>query len=74
LKKLRLKYLAKLPEGDMQKVWSESVGRLGRDAILFADYYNRLGNKVKILTGDESLKSYQPLEPPLIPRHRRYKN
>ena len=39
-----------------------------------ADYYNRLGNKVKILTGDESLKSYQPLEPPLIPRRRRDKN
>ena len=32
-----LKYLAKLPEGDMQKVWSESVGRLGRDAILYCE-------------------------------------
>lgn len=32
-----LKYLAKLPEGDIQKVWSESVGRLGRDAILYCE-------------------------------------
>ena len=39
-----------------------------------ADYYNKLGNQVEILTGDESLKSYQPLEPPLIPRRRRDKN
>jgi len=32
-----LKYLAKLPEGDMRKVWSEPVGRLGRDAMLYCE-------------------------------------
>ncbi|NEQ40990.1 MAG: hypothetical protein F6K40_34165 [Okeania sp. SIO3I5] len=39
-----------------------------------ADRYSRLGNQVEILTGDESLKSYQPQEPPLIPRRRKSKN
>ncbi|NET29568.1 AAA family ATPase [Okeania sp. SIO1I7] len=32
-----LKYLAKLPEGDMKKVWAETVGRLGRDAMLYCE-------------------------------------
>ncbi|MEM1171688.1 MAG: AAA family ATPase [Cyanobacteria bacterium P01_H01_bin.35] len=32
-----LKYLTKLPEGDMRKVWSEPVGRLGRDAMLYCE-------------------------------------
>ncbi|MGD1805155.1 AAA family ATPase [Dapis sp. BLCC M126] len=32
-----LKYLAKLPEGDMRKVWAEPVGRLGRDAMLYCE-------------------------------------
>jgi len=39
-----------------------------------ADYYNKSGNQVEILTGDESLKSYQPLQPSLIPRRRKSKN
>ncbi|NEQ40989.1 MAG: AAA family ATPase [Okeania sp. SIO3I5] len=39
-----LKYLAKLPEGDMRKVWSEPVGRLGKDAMLYCEeiwHYNQ---------------------------------
>ena len=39
-----------------------------------ADYYNKQGNQVEILTGDESSKSYQPLQPPLIPRRWKSKN
>ncbi|MGD1805154.1 hypothetical protein ACP6PL_06895 [Dapis sp. BLCC M126] len=38
-----------------------------------ADYYNKQGNQVEILTGDENLKSYQPLQPVLIPRRRKSK-
>jgi predicted ATPase len=30
-------YLSKIPEGDMQKVWAEPVGRLGRDAMLYCE-------------------------------------
>lgn len=32
-----LKYLAKLPEGDMRKVWAETVGRLHSDAMLYCE-------------------------------------
>ncbi|MGB3509718.1 MAG: AAA family ATPase [Microcoleaceae cyanobacterium] len=32
-----LKYLAKLPEGDMRKVWAETVGRLDSDAMLYCE-------------------------------------
>ena len=39
-----LKYLAKLPEGDMRKVWAETVGRLESDAMLYCEeiwHYNQ---------------------------------
>ncbi|WP_375339697.1 AAA family ATPase [Okeania sp. SIO2G4] len=32
-----LKYLAKLPEGGMRKVWAETVGRLDSDAMLYCE-------------------------------------
>ncbi|EDN66404.1 conserved hypothetical protein [Beggiatoa sp. PS] len=35
-----------------------------------AEYYTKMGNSVEILTGDEGLKSYQPI-PPKPPRRRR---
>ena len=31
------KYLAQLPEGDIQQVWAESVGRLDADAMLYCE-------------------------------------
>jgi predicted ATPase len=30
-------YLKELPEGDIQKVWAEKVGRLGTDAMLYCE-------------------------------------
>ena len=36
-----------------------------------AEYYARTGWSVEILTGDRGLKSYQPLQPAVVPRRRR---
>ncbi|MGB3509717.1 MAG: hypothetical protein WBA93_10820 [Microcoleaceae cyanobacterium] len=38
-----------------------------------ADYYAKSGFDVEIVTGDKALKSYQPTQPPLIPRRRKTK-
>ena len=32
-----LSYLSQLPEGDLQRVWAEPVGRLGSDAMLYCE-------------------------------------
>jgi len=32
-----LNYLSQLPEGDLQRVWAEPVGRLGSDAMLYCE-------------------------------------
>ena len=36
-----------------------------------AEFYASAGFKVEILTGDQGLKAYEPISPPLIPRRRR---
>jgi len=45
---------------------------LGDAAIVdVANHYAQLGYTVEILTGDEGLKSYEPLPPVVIPRRRK---
>ena len=36
-----------------------------------AEYYDKTGVKVKILTGDQGLKAYEPTTPPVIPRRKK---
>ena len=36
-----------------------------------AEHYAQMGSKVEILTGDQGLKSYEPITPVEIPRRRR---
>lgn len=35
-----------------------------------AEYYAQAGNNVEILTGDQGLKSYEPVNAPIVPRRR----
>lgn len=36
-----------------------------------AEYYAQMGHPVKLMTGDEGLRHYQPVSPPNPPRRRR---
>lgn len=36
-----------------------------------ADYYSQMGYQVEIMTGDQGLKSYEPIQPTEIPRRRK---
>jgi len=36
-----------------------------------AEYYAKVNCEVEILTGDQGLKAYQPIAPPLMPRRRK---
>ncbi len=36
-----------------------------------AEYYAQMNCRVEILTGDQGLKAYEPVTPPLIPRRRK---
>jgi len=55
--------------------WKETAltGQSLGDALIVdvADYYAEYGMPVKILTGDQGLKAYEPSEPAAIPRRRR---
>ena len=45
-----LNYLSQLPEGDLQRVWAEPVGRLGSDAMLYCE--EKWGNNQEPLLVD----------------------
>ncbi len=56
-------------------VWPDlAVSRLSiGDATIknVADYYSQMGFMVEIMTGDQGLKSYEPLHPAEVPRRRK---
>ena len=58
--------------------WKETAvaGQSLGDASIVdvANYYAEAGNQVEILTGDQGLKSYEPLNKPMIPRRREHKS
>ncbi len=60
---------------DRWKETAVSGQSLGDASIVdVANYYAEAGNVVEILTGDQGLKSYEPLNKPMVPRRREHKS